>query len=379
MRVPGPRVLITDAVPMNAGDELLLRGLVRALVTRWQPRDITVLTHAVQESRRLVPDLQFEGSLRVAPDAARALYERADLVISTPGGFLSEHYDISERLEGFALATALRRPLALFAQSMGPFTTAAQQAQIRRVLSHAQLLAVREAPSRRHLAACGLHDACVVEVPDAAFLWPRLPVHRTSRDTPVRRVGLCLRRWPRRDPETARETLRKGRHLVGVLAARGVEEFVFVSTCQGVEGYIDDSDLAVRLVAGLEPRLADRCFVHRSHHGPEAFMELVGTCDLFVGMRLHGCLMALLSGTPALGLAYESKTPEIFGQLGLQSCQMPFTARSAEWCGAAERMLEELDDLRRAVPDRVEAMRLSARNSLVHLDMLIGHAATVDR
>jgi colanic acid/amylovoran biosynthesis protein len=271
----------------------------------------------------------------------------------------------------------LQRPLVLFAQSIGPFGTTAQRAAVGAVLRDASLIAVREETSRRHLADCAIDDRRVVTVPDAAFLWDP-PCDPRPRRAPAaaRRVGLCLRRWPRKDAEACRETIRKMRRLIRFLAARGLDEFVFVSTCQGVQGYIDDSDLAVRVVAGLEAPLAEQCVVHTGHHGPEDFMAVAATCDLFIGMRLHGCIMAMLTGTPALGLAYESKTPEIFGQLGLLACQVPFTALSSRWCYVAGRMIDDLEEWRQAVPSRMRALGQRARESLTHLDALVARAGS---
>jgi colanic acid/amylovoran biosynthesis protein len=366
-----PRILVTDAVPMNGGDELLLRALLRSLERRWPSCQITVLTHDVTRSRALMPDVHFEGDVAAAPHDAHRLYARADLVISTPGGFLSRHYGLDDRLAGFRLASAVGRPLVLFAQSIGPFGSDEERRAVGEALRGATLVAVRDAVSRSHLAACGLDDERVVEVADAAFLWPARGQPASDVMRPARRVGLCLRRWPRRDDTAFRETIRKARRLMRFLAMHGVEAFVFASTCQGVEGYTDDADLSRRVVAGLEPDLASRTVVHERRLHPDEYMDVVGACDLFIGMRLHGCLMAMLASTPALGLAYETKTPEIFGQMGMRDFQVPFTAPSAKWCRVAGAMLQALPLIREGLPQRVREMQARASTSLDLLDEVL--------
>ena len=367
MSVPR-RVLVTDAVPMNGGDELLLRALLRSLEQRWPDCQVRVLTHDVVRSRQIMPDVSFHGDVTTNPTEARRLYAEADLVISTPGGFRNRHYGLAGRLAGFRLAADLGRPLVLFAQSIGPFGDDAEYGVVGEALRSATLVAVRDAVSRDHLRRCGVDEGRVVEVADAAFLWPaRVPAaHDVGR--PVKRVGLCLRRWPRRDDTAFRETVRKTRRLMRSLVARDVETFVFASTCQGVEGYTDDADLSRRVVAGLEPDLAARTVVHETRLHPDEYMDVVGACDLFIGMRLHGCLMAMLAGTPALGLAYETKTPEIFGQMGLREWQVPFTAPSTKWSRVAGAMIEAMPHLRAQVPHRVAAMQARAVASLHLLD-----------
>jgi polysaccharide pyruvyl transferase WcaK-like protein len=37
--------------------------------------------------------------------------------------------------------------------------------------------------------------------------------------------------------------------------------------------------------------------------------------DAEIGMRLHGALLSMLGGTPAMAIAYEEKTPGIFASL----------------------------------------------------------------
>jgi polysaccharide pyruvyl transferase WcaK-like protein len=147
-----------------------------------------------------------------------------------------------------------------------------------------------------------------------------------------------------------------------------VEEFLFISTCQGVAGYIDDSDLGVRVVAGLPPSLRSRCVVDRERHHTEALIHILSGCDLMFSMRLHGCLLAMLGGTPAMGLAYESKTPEIFRQLGLKKYQVPFTSYATRWCTCASGLLDDLDEVRAGLPATLDHMSAGAYRALERLD-----------
>lgn len=40
--------------------------------------------------------------------------------------------------------------------------------------------------------------------------------------------------------------------------------------------------------------------------------------DLCIGTRMHMCILSLISGTPVLPIAYEFKTQELFGEIGLK-------------------------------------------------------------
>jgi colanic acid/amylovoran biosynthesis protein len=370
-----PRVLITDAMLVNGGDEALVTGLIKALKRRWPGARFTILSHRFDESRQVLPDLRIERAVEREDgiEAVEPHYRSADLVISAPGGFLHEHYDITAALRGFRLALDLEKPLVLFAQSIGPFSSRDIRSQLADVLQRAALVAVRDSLSLQHVTDCGVTGDHVTRIPDAAFLWRR-PARSlfVAKSGPPRRAALCFRRWPYGDRERFTETVKKARHLVEHLRAQGVEEFLFVSTCQGIPGYVDDSDLAVRIVEGLPSPLRDRCVVNREHQHPEQMIRLLSGCDVMFSMRLHGCLLAMLGGTPAMGLAYESKTPEIFRQLGLKKYQLPFTSYATRWCECASGLFEDLDAVRVALPDALDRMSGGVNRAIERLDAVVG-------
>jgi polysaccharide pyruvyl transferase WcaK-like protein len=80
----------------------------------------------------------------------------------------------------------------------------------------------------------------------------------------------------------------------------------------------------------------------------------LGSLDAFIGMRLHGCLLAMLGGTPAMGLAYEPKTPEIFGQMEFTGYQLPFTTAASDWIATADKFLASADSIRAALPAKLD-------------------------
>jgi polysaccharide pyruvyl transferase WcaK-like protein len=367
-------------MPVNGGDEALLMALLRGLTGLWPTAPITVLCHRPDESRRLLPAVHIEPAIARDNDVSRVepFYREADLVISTPGGFLHEHYNIEPALRGFELATRLGKPLALFAQSIGPFTTPDAIASLVSALAGARLIAVRDSASFNSLAAYGITGNRVVRVPDAAFLWHHLaPELYVRKVGPPRRAALCFRRWPHNDRDGVKETIKKGRRLVEHLASRGLEDFLFVSTCQGVPGYVDDSELACRIVEGLDDRLRSRCVVDRERYHPEDLIRLLSSCDVMFSMRLHGCLLAILGGTPAMGLGYEPKTAEIFRLMGLKKYQVPFTAYQTRWCQCASALLDDLDAVRLEIPATLNRMAGEVSRVLRRLTSLLNSSSSL--
>src|ERR1700751_4622155 len=91
------KFLITNSVPLNGGDEALLRALVAALVCRWPNSEVTVLCKDLPLCRKQLPDLHLASDLEFADtEESRRntleCYRAADIVLSAPGGFLHDHY-----------------------------------------------------------------------------------------------------------------------------------------------------------------------------------------------------------------------------------------------------------------------------------------------
>jgi len=367
------RILITNSVPANGGDEALLRAAIEGMCTRWPNVDITVLCNDPDLACRLLPDLRFGPDLefvRTSADRERVseLYRSADAVVSAPGGFLHDFYPISDRLNGLEVALALGKPVVLLAQSLGPFWRPETIRRIPEVLNRVWSICVRDAASKKHLINCGVHDSRILETADMAFLWRRIaPDLFVLRRGDVRFVALSFRTWPLGDSTSVAMTLAKAERLCRHLLSDSQRRLTFLSTCQGVNGYVDDSALAVEVAKRLPPELQARCIIDSAHRGPRQLIEAYSRCDAFIGMRLHGCILSMLGGTPAMGLGYESKTEEIFQQLGLADYQVPFDADGDAWLRCADRFLADIERTRSELPG---ALDMLAARTEANLDCL---------
>ena len=72
-----------------------------------------------------------------------------------------------------------------------------------------------------------------------------------------------------------------------------------------------------------------------------------------------------------MGIAYEPKTPEIFGQLGWKPYQVSFTAYQTRWCACAARLLDDLDAVRHALPGTLDRMQDGVTERLMRLRAII--------
>jgi colanic acid/amylovoran biosynthesis protein len=365
-------LLITNSVPLNGGDEALLRATVESLRSRWPESNVTVLCKYARQARAQLPDLSIDSDLEFTSDNEReriqSLYRDADIVISAPGGFLHDFYPLRERLDGFEFAIGLGKPVVLFAQSIGPFWESASRRRVRDVLNRVALICVRDAASKHHLDSCGVKGVKIHETADAAFLWRYLsPELFQPKSGPLKSVALAFRIWPPGDEVEVQRTLKKAEALCKRLLTDSQRRLVFLSTCQGIDGYVDDSLLAQKIVERLPTELQNRCYIDRKRYGPRELIRAYGRCDAFIGMRLHGCILAMLAGTPAFGFGYEQKTEELFTQLGLATHQARFDANVDTWLDRTERFVQDIPKIQRQLAASLD--RLAARATL-NLDYL---------
>lgn len=85
-----------------------------------------------------------------------------------------------------------------------------------------------------------------------------------------------------------------------------------------VFGDDDESDTtACRIVhERLTYRHGRHLFVVRGVYDQSEIKHVIGSCDFFVGSRMHACVAALSQGIPAVGIAYSDKFTGVFESIG---------------------------------------------------------------
>lgn len=401
------RVAILNVVASNTGDAAILAGLVDVVRRAFGERTaIDVYDSQPEVAARLYPELRFgrgaptgllamtgngrlrtvrrhltrfrlltaarlraRGKRRVADrlvrPSERGYLERLesyDLLISTGGTYLVEHYEIWGRLLELELVVALNRPLVLFTQSLGPFTVAIHRRQIRAVSRRARLVLVRDQRSRSYLEQAGADPDRVLIRPDAAFVFAEpASVRRTAPH--VGRVAVSVRDWTHhRDGAHGME-----RYLDAIasaceaLVSRG-NEITFVSTCQGVPEYsADDARCAARVLGRMAGPACAHCRIDDAFHTPVALANILAGFDAFISTRMHGAILALGVGVPVLPIAYEFKTTELFTRLGLERWLTDIdTIEPASFTELVERFFDELPRIADAIWDPVLAEHAAA-------------------
>jgi polysaccharide pyruvyl transferase CsaB len=316
----------------NLGDEALLAGLLGAL----RARGIEAWVASVDPpATRAQHGVVAVGRLAGVVGALA----RVDGVVSGGGGLLQDatsFRSLAYYLGVVAAARAARRPVAVFAQSLGPLSPRGERAA-RRVLRGVPL-GLRDAPSLELAARLGL---AAHPVADAALLLPPPEAVRAAAGggplVMVPRAGYPL--------------------LSDALAAlarpwRADGGAVRVACLDPRRDAVEAARL-LAAVAGAERWPADR---------PEALLAGFAGAHAVLSGRLHGLVLGAVAGVPVAGLAYDPKVAGFAARIGAPVADVPkdaatvaaTVARLAPFVAAPSRDAAAVDRERRAAEAGVD-------------------------
>lgn len=397
-------ILITNIVALNGGDGAILFGMIKILRHAFgDDCRIRVYASEPEATSRMFPEVEFRETLGLAATrapfaqtrylgrlfrelqqahymmvawcwgkgiraAAQALprrqreylreYASADFIASSGGTYLKEEYGVLSQACDYTLTLLLKRPLVFFTQSLGPFRQPATRRTLTPIFQQAQCIMLRDEKSRQHLLDLGVNDATISLAADAAFgladpdVIESARIRKRDHGGPLK-VAISVRRWAHFATCTNEDGMSRYRQSVAEAVRRLVAQgakVTFISTCQGIAEYDDDSREADAIVGLLEPEIASRVQVVHEFIRFDDLMLRLQDFDLCIGTRMHMCILSLISGTPVLPIAYEFKTQELFSGLGM-----------AEWVSDIESIspaafAERVFAFQRAVPKLQESL-----------------------
>lgn len=361
-RSRGPSVVIIgDHNAANRGDQAILKGLLHVVQEAYTDPNITVLsnkpeavTHFTQcqsvqsaffgwslrdRTKRRFVRAWCNGPLRplarllLGSDCLTGLklIRDADLVLMKGGSVFTSVYGrrVMAWFKLLDIAMRLGKPVAVCGQSVGPLDDPYLLRAAKRIFPRVDKLIVREQDS-----LCFVQENVGVlqnlsKLPDTAFFMP--PKAGLDPAAALGDEGIDVGRRPL-VTISVRE-LGRFLSLPGVtLTQSGVEgviaeaadhmiekhgcSVVFAGTCTGCFGYaFDDRVIAMRVLHLMRNRRSARLLT--DEYDSEELAAIYGLASLNIGMRMHSNILAMVAGTPSVGVAYEHKTSGIFRDLGL--------------------------------------------------------------
>lgn len=293
---------------------------------------------------------------RKAPMFLRS-YRWADIVIACPGGYFNKFYGIRSHLVKLRTVSRMQRHVIVHSQSFGPFTRS-EENQLFNMEDHFDVLVARDRLSHETLEDIGMDMARVVKSNDAAFLLDSLPARE-----PNNKMAVSVRRWNHDDRNEERyRTLVL--YICEQMYAEGLD-IEFVSTCQGIEGYVDDSELALEIAEELK-EMGIPSTVDRNFYRVDELREKLRDYSCVLGTRLHFCILSMLSGVPAFNISYEDKGRECYHYLELDPLSVDYNEPIAKAEFSVLTFRRAFRGMRAVIPDKMAHQQKVANLALDH-------------
>lgn len=313
-------------------------------------------------------------------------YERADLVVSAPGGpYFGDIYVNHEIVHWWYvfLASQFKKPLFLYATSAGPFNIKAMNVVRRWLYRKFDKLVTREEISAKHVEDLLGTPGAIEVTADSAIQQSFEPYPRSEwftgdkagmADKFLVAVSLNDYRYPGSiDPSESKRRYNAAMlTTLQHLASRGNTHFIFLPQ---LYGKVHSDEPYLRHMAEQLPEDASWEIID-SDLDSVMQRRLFAMCDIHLASRYHPAIFGNTAYVPGICIYYEHKAQGFMSQLGLDRYAFDINSVSAEpLCAAIDDIIEHREELVAHLRERVPALQeRSARTTKLAVELLSQHA-----
>lgn len=339
----------------NAGDELILQGILSALRAHLDDPSFVVVSANPEETHNLhnvraITNTEFQSLLNEV--------SRSSIVIVGGGGLFQDYWGfdetafLSNRQGGISefggpllLAYLLDKPSMLCGVGVGPLMGKSSERATRFLFRIADEVIVRDLGSKQVLDELGLDGNRIYVAPDPAFSAPRLPVREIAHEVlgfPRPILGVSVRPWEFGVDPVSWE--REIAQALDCFLERHGGTVLFIPMQDGYVKVEDDVEVCHRIGAGI--RHSDLVMPIMKSLNPLERISLLGACDLVLGMRLHSLIGSMRHGVPCVAIVYDSKVEALMRDAEMLDFSLPLDSLSSrdlsEVMGKAYRTRDKL-------------------------------------
>lgn len=333
------RILIDNCVPLNNGDAALIFSIGK----KFEKKNMVIYnTNNINEVSKLYPKYNWSRSLldkriyrilwKLLPFFNKIIfffpiilnkeYRKADAVVSAPGGYIHSYYGIEFRMYILYLCKkVLKKKVGIYSQSIGNLS----KKDIKRFVKYGKnldFIFVRDQISYERIMEYD-EFTNVYLTKDAAFMLEHEefePIKNKEKS----KIAISVRAW---DKEGRSQDMYFGliKSIVELCLQKDFE-IVFISTCQGIKDYVDDSKTAEKILNSFGLSDNPSVVVDHEYHTLDELQEILKSFDFVIGTRLHMCILSLINSVPALNISYEEKGRATYDYLGLADYTIDYNA-----------------------------------------------------
>lgn len=319
------KVLIVNAVPTNNGDAALIMSIYNRL--KKENYEVEIETYDYELVKTLYPDVKFVRSIfdnRIIRKLGRLNkiiiplllvlrkkdYLSADIIIGAPGGYINSYYGFFNKIYMmYILKKKFNKKIVMYSQSVGPLNEKDVKI-LSKYINAFDMFMVRDDISYRNIKDL-INESNLMQTNDAAFMLPI--INRENNES--KKVAISVRGW-KHDSRNKNKYFKMISKMVEKCVNDGYE-VEFISTCQGLENYIDDSNVAKEIYNILSDDIKEKVIINSSYLSLDELREYLTNFKFTIGTRLHMCILSIMSGIPALNISYEVKGKECYKYLGM--------------------------------------------------------------
>jgi polysaccharide pyruvyl transferase WcaK-like protein len=296
------------------------------------------------------------------------IINEADYVLLMPGGFLHEYYSYKNKAKMVDIVSKMGKPVYIFGQSLGPFESEDAIKTAHNVFEKTKANILREYISAKYVNSIDPSVSKKTKVTtDIAFGYNKLFGRKmNNKNLDPKRVLLNFRDWKHGiNPE---KVLQTGIEVSTYLYKQGYN-IEYISTCQGIEKYRDDSVVAKKIVDFVKKEhSAFQPMIHTKRYTPKELLSCMEGAAFYIGMRLHGAISAILSHVPAFNIGYEHKSAGVYETVDLSNYTIGIEFPLPEIMESIKAFIDEPTHIRKV--NFTKAMHLGENKALQTFKLL---------
>ncbi|MBP9819614.1 glycosyltransferase [Candidatus Woesebacteria bacterium] len=298
--------------------------LIRVLLTVWIITTTTIWTLLFRLS-----GLQADWLVQPRVLTILRAYRDANLIMAVGGGYLTGKNDLRGfvtivlQLHAVLLGLLLKKPVYLYAQSIGPFGNSLQAWLTGKVLNSVSLVCCRETISLKVAQSIGIAKQKLALTVDAGFLLRAsdkdhtvvaqlLKKYQVSKRQKI--VGITVRAWLEPKAQAAFE--QAVAETIEFIRQKYGYQVLLIPQVIAAEHNDDDRHSARRVFSKVATKSG--VYLLDERFAPATIKALYETLDFFIGTRMHSNIFSLTGLVPLIAIEYEPKTRGIMRMLGFE-------------------------------------------------------------
>jgi len=303
----------------NIGDEAILEAMVRGLRSHAPDIEITVLSANPSLTEKAY---NVKAASRWRLRSIMRSIKESDVVISGGGGLIQDvtgPFTLIYYLGIIYLAKWYRKKTVIIGQGLGPIKRLLNRIIARWILSKVDLIIVRDEESYQNLSNFGIKRGEKHFTSDVTLMLPQTDSEKKTellRAEGIERgegplIGISIRKPSRRIPKAKAEVYYKTiASALDSLIEKLHAQFIFIPF-----HYPKDVIESAKIINLMK----NSVHIVVREYGARDVMGLIGSMDLFIGMRLHSMIFSAMEGIPMVGVAYDPKVKAFLNSIGQKS------------------------------------------------------------